>query len=95
MFDLSKLGDMVKNAYQMQEKLSKELAGKTVEASSGAGMVKVVMNGQFHLCSLQIEPAVLSMNDVSFLQDLIQSAINDANKQVKELVASQAKSMMA
>ncbi|MGZ3538685.1 MAG: YbaB/EbfC family nucleoid-associated protein, partial [Thermodesulfobacteriota bacterium] len=40
---------MLKQAQEMHAKISKlqeEMAGKTVEASSGGGMVNVVINGK-------------------------------------------------
>lgn len=93
MFDFNKLSEMVKNATQIQEKLSRELASKTVESSAGAGMVTIVMNGQFEVVSLHLDSTLISMNDVSFTQDLLKSAINDATKQVKQLMADQARSL--
>lgn len=93
MFDLNKLQDMIKNATQIQEKMSKELASKSVEASAGAGMVKINMNGQFEATSVFIEPSLLARNDLIFMQDLIQAAINDATQQVRRLMADQARSL--
>lgn len=94
MFDLSKLNDLMKNVSQMQEKMTQELGAKSIEASAGAGMVKVSMNGHFEATQILLDPTLLAMNDLAFTQDLIKSAINDAIKQVKQLVADQAKSMM-
>ncbi len=93
MFDFNKLQEMVKNATQIQEKLSRELAAKTIEASAGAGMVKISMNGQFEALSVCLEPSLVAMNDLNFMQDLIRSAITDATRQVKQLMAEQAKSL--
>ena len=93
MFDLNKLQDMIKNATQIQEKMSQELASKVVEASAGAGMVKISMNGQFEATKVYLEPSLVAMNDLNFMQDLIQAAMNDATKQVKRLMADQARSL--
>ncbi|MEI6805004.1 MAG: YbaB/EbfC family nucleoid-associated protein [Myxococcaceae bacterium] len=94
MFDVSKLNDLMKNAFQLQEKMTKELGSKSVEASAGAGMVKITMNGHFDVTTVSLDPSLLAMNDLDFTQDLIKSAINDAIKQVKQLVSDQAKSMI-
>ena len=94
MFDLTKLNDLMKNVSQMQEKMTQELGAKSIEASAGAGMVKVFMNGHFEATQIILDPALLGMNDINFMQDLIKSAVNDAIKQVKQLVAEQAKSIM-
>ena len=86
---------MMKQAQQMQERLQRELAETQVEASSGGGMVTVVMNGQKHVLRLTIDPEVVSQNDVEMLQDLIVAAINDAQRKVDEAVAGKMGGMMS
>ena len=78
---------MMKQAQQMQERLQTELAATEVEATSGGGMVTVVMNGQKQIRQLTIDPEVVSGDDVEMLQDLIVAAINDAQRKVDETVA--------
>lgn len=94
MFDMSKMGDLIKNAQQMQQKIWQELGSKTVESSAGGGMVRIVMNGNFQVVQVVLEPDLLAMNDAVFSQDLIRSAVNDAIEQVKRLYAEQAKSFL-
>ena len=56
----------------MQERLARvqeELAEKTVEASSGGGMVTAVVNGRQEIVSIRIEKEVVSPEDVELLQD--------------------------
>jgi len=75
------MGKMMKQAQQLQSrmlKLQEEMADKTVETSSGGGMVKVVANGRQQVLSIQIEKEVVDPDDVEMLQDLILAAINDA-----------------
>jgi DNA-binding YbaB/EbfC family protein len=75
------MGKMMKQAQQLQSKMLKlqeEMADKTVETSSGGGMVKVVANGRQEVLSIQIEKEVVDPDDVEMLQDLILAAINDA-----------------
>ncbi|MBS3741361.1 MAG: YbaB/EbfC family nucleoid-associated protein [Candidatus Cloacimonetes bacterium] len=84
--------DLLKQAQDMQKKISKsqkELANKTIEATSGGGMVKVVMNGNQDLLSLNIEKEVVDPDDVEMLEDLIIAAIEEAKKKVKEMVESE------
>ncbi len=86
MKDLNKL---FKTAKEMQEKLvrmNEELASKTVEASSGGGMVKVVMNGKQELLSIKIDPEVVDRDDVEMLEDLVLAAVNEARTKVVEMV---------
>lgn len=86
------LGKMMKQAQQLQAKMLKlqeELAEKTVETSSGGGMVKVVANGKQQLVSIQIEQEVVDPDDVEMLQDLILAAANDALAKAQEMVTEE------
>jgi DNA-binding YbaB/EbfC family protein len=83
------MGNMMKQAQKLQSKMLKlqeELAEKTVEASSGGGMVKVVANGRHQLLSIQIEKEVVDPDDLEMLQDLILAAVNDALLKSQEMV---------
>lgn len=77
---------LMKQMQQMQERVQKEIAAIEVEASSGGGMVKVVMDGEKHLKSLTIDPEVVSREDVEMLQDLVTAAVNEAARRVDETV---------
>jgi len=86
------LGKMMKQAQQLQAKMAKlqeELAEKTVETSSGGGMVKVVANGRQQLVSIQIEQEVVDPEDVEMLQDLILAAANDALAKAQDMVSGE------
>ena len=75
---------MMKQAQEMQERLKKQMAGMRVEATAGGGMVTVAVNGTKQLESIQIDPEVVSREDVEMLQDLIVAAVNDAGRKVDE-----------
>ena len=86
------MGNMMKQAQKLQAKMMKmqeELGGRTVEATSGGGMVKVVANGKQQIVSIQIEKEVVDPDDVEMLQDLVQAAINDALSKSQEMVSSE------
>ena len=86
------MGNMMKQAQKLQSKMLKmqeELAGRTVEASAGGGMVKVVANGRQQIVSIAIEPEVLDPEDVEMLQDLVLAAVNDALTKSQEMVSSE------
>jgi hypothetical protein len=70
-------------------KLQEELADKTVESSSGGGMVKVTANGRQQIVSIQIEDEVVDPDDVEMLQDLVLAAVNDALAKAQEMVSSE------
>jgi DNA-binding YbaB/EbfC family protein len=76
--------EMMQQAREMQDQLRKQLAETQVEASSGGGMVTVVMDGSKQLRSVRIDPEVVSASEVEMLQDLVQAAVNDASRKVDD-----------
>ena len=79
---------MFKQAQDMQSKLAEiqeGLADKTVEVSTGGGMVKVVANGRNEIISIHIDDELINMSDRGMLEDLITGAMNEVQKKVKEL----------
>ena len=85
---------MMKQAQKMQEQLQKDMEELRVEATSGGGMVTVVINGAKQLLSLTIDPEVVSKEDVEMLQDLILAAVNDAARKVDEQLGQQMNGLM-
>jgi DNA-binding YbaB/EbfC family protein len=78
-------GDIMKQAAQMQEKVQKiqaEIASAEVTGESGAGMVKVVMNGRHDVRNVAIDSDLMS-EDKELLEDLIAAAVNDAVRKVE------------
>lgn len=91
---LSSLGDVLKQAQQLQEQMSElqqQAAERTVEASAGGGMVKAVVNGRLEVLSIEIDPEALSAGDKEMLQDLIVAAVNQGIRQAQSLVAQEIK----
>ena len=86
--------EIMKQAQQMQERLQKQMTEMRVEASSGGGMVTVVVNGNKQIHSLKIDPEVVSKDDVEMLQDLILAAINDAQRKADEEISKTMGGMM-
>ena len=83
------MNNLMKQAQQMQAKLAmlqNELAEREVEASAGGGMVKVKVNGKQQLLSISINKECVDPNDVSTLEELIFTAVNQAMKQSQDMV---------
>lgn len=82
----------MKQAQKLQKKMlqaQQDLATKTVEASSGGGMVKVVANGAQKIESIILEKEVVDPEDVEMLQDLVLAAVNDALKKSQDMVSAE------
>ena len=89
---MKNMGNMMKQAQKLQAKMMKmqeELGSKTVEASSGGGMVRVVANGKQQIVSIEIEKEVVDPEDVEMLQDLALAAVNDALSKSQEMVSAE------
>ncbi|MCW8801092.1 MAG: YbaB/EbfC family nucleoid-associated protein [Desulfobacter sp.] len=89
---MKNMNSMMKQAQKLQKKMleaQKDLATKTVEASSGGGMVKVVANGAQKIESIVLEKEVVDPEDVEMLQDLVLAAVNDALKKSQDMVSSE------
>ncbi len=93
MFDPSKLGEMMQQAQQMQEKMQAELKTKTSEGQAGGGMVKVQVNGLYEVLSVKIDKAAIDPNDISLLEDLVRAAVGQALARVEEARMENARSM--
>lgn len=77
---------LMKQVQQMQERMQQEIQALRVEASSGGGVVKVVMTGEKLVLTLSIDPEVVNRDDVEMLQDLVLAAVNDAAHKVDEAI---------
>lgn len=89
---MNNMGGMLKKAQQMQKKMLKmqeELAERTVEVSTGGGMVKVVANGAPQVVAIEINPEVVDPEDVEMLQDLILGAVTEAITKAQEMVSEE------
>src|SRR5262249_35896941 len=81
-----------KQAQEIQgrvQKMQEELAGLEVEGQSGAGLVKVRVNGKFDARGLKIDPSLIKPEEAEILEDLIVAAFQDAK--AKAEAAMQAK----
>jgi hypothetical protein len=79
------LGDMMKQAQQMQEQMQKaqaQAADQKVTGESGAGLVSVEMNGRHDVSRVSIDQSLLT-EDKEILEDLLAAAVNDAVRKVE------------
>lgn len=81
------LGNMMKQAQQMQENMKKmqdQLALVEIEGVAGAGLVKVLMTCRNDVRRVTIDPSLMS-DDKDMLEDLIAAAMNDAVRKAEAL----------
>lgn len=85
MFDLRQIQKMQKELQERMEKVREELKQKTVEASSGGGMVTAVANGAQEIIAVKIKKEAIDEDDLEMLEDLVVAAVNLALEKSKEL----------
>ncbi|MBA4501255.1 YbaB/EbfC family nucleoid-associated protein [Marinobacterium marinum] len=80
------MGNLMKQAQKMQEEMQKaqeEVQRAEVEGESGAGLVKITMNGRHDVKAVQIDESLME-EDKEILEDLIAAAVNDAVRKVEQ-----------
>ncbi len=93
---MKNLGNLVKQAQKVKEemdRLQEEMGSKTVEASSGGGMVTAVVNGRQEIVSVKIDPEAAESGDLEMLQDLVVAAVNEALRKSRELFSQEVSKM--
>ncbi|MGR2859610.1 YbaB/EbfC family nucleoid-associated protein [Erwinia amylovora] len=86
MFGKAGLGNLMKQAQQMQDKMAQvqeEIAAMEVTGESGAGLVKVTINGSHSCRRVEVDPSLLE-DDKDMLEDLVAAAFNDAARRIAE-----------
>lgn len=86
------MNQIMKQAKKMQEDVTKaqeSLANKTYESTTGGGAVYVKINGEKKVQELKIQKEVVDPEDVEMLEDLIISAINEAENQAEQDAAKE------
>ncbi|MBP2315146.1 YbaB/EbfC family nucleoid-associated protein [Azospirillum soli] len=94
---MKNLGQMMKQAQQMQTKMAEmqnRLGEVEVTGQSGAGMVQVTINGKSEMKKVKLDKSIVDPNDTEMLEDLIVAAFNDAKTKAEQLVAEETQKMM-
>lgn len=89
---MKNLGNMLKQAQQMQSKMAEmqaKMSEMEVDGQSGGGMVKITLNGKGELRKLKVDPAIVDRDEVEVLEDLIVAAFNDAKAKVEAVMAEE------
>ncbi len=60
-----------------------KLGELSVEAESGGGLVKVVMNGKCEVTRIAIDPKAIDPNEKAMLEDLVTAAVNAAAEKAR------------
>ena len=83
---MADMNQLLKQAQKMQEQMQKaqeELARMEVTGESGAGLVKVTINGKHEVRRVELDPSLMT-EERALVEDLIAAAMNAAVKKVAD-----------
>ncbi|MEO1206741.1 MAG: YbaB/EbfC family nucleoid-associated protein [Pseudomonadota bacterium] len=83
MKDIMGMMSKVKDMQARMQKMQDELVELEFEGQSGAGLVKVLLNGKGEMKRLTIDPSLMKPDEVDILEDLIIAASQDAKTKVE------------
>jgi len=86
MKDLMKLMQQAQEIQGRVQQMQDELASLEIEGQSGAGLVKVTLNGKMEARAVKIDPSLVKPEEAEMLEDLILAAFQDAKGKVETAV---------
>ncbi len=89
---MKNLGQMMKQAQQMQERMAElqaRLDRMEIMGQSGGGLVQATLSGKGEVRRLKIDPSLINPAEAEVLEDLVAAAVNDARQRVEATVAEE------
>ncbi|MDD4095939.1 MAG: YbaB/EbfC family nucleoid-associated protein [Oscillospiraceae bacterium] len=83
----SNMNQLLQQAQKMQQaaqQAQEEIKNSRFDATSGGGVVKVVIGGDHEMKELTIDPSAVDPSDVEMLQDMIVAAYNEAQRKLED-----------
>jgi hypothetical protein len=88
MSDGPNLRDLMETWQRVQEKLNQakdDLGKKQVEAETGGGLVRCVVNGRSEVLAITIDPSLLGATEKKMVEDLVVGAVNLALERSRQV----------
>ena len=89
---MKNLGQMMKQAQQMQAKMAEmqaRLDQVEMTGASGGGLVQVTLTGKGEMRKIKVDKSLVDPNEIEVLEDLILAAFTDAKQRVESHVAEE------
>ena len=83
--DINKLMQQAQAMQKELEKASEQINETEFEGSASNGLVKVVINGENKVLSVDIDKSILNPDDKEMIEDLVMIAVNDAVSKADDL----------
>ncbi|NHE55884.1 YbaB/EbfC family nucleoid-associated protein [Cyclobacterium plantarum] len=98
MLDIMSMMNKVKEAQAKIKETQAQLVHLKAEGEVGAGMVKVIVNGDRKVLDIEIDPSLINEKDKDMMKDLIVGATNKAleniDVKIKEKMSAATAGMM-
>jgi nucleoid-associated protein EbfC len=91
MFDMMNMLGKVKELQTKMKEAQDNLVHLTESAESGAGMVKVTVNGKKQVVRLEVDPDIVKASEREVMQDLIVAATNKALANIEDKIKEELK----
>jgi nucleoid-associated protein EbfC len=88
------INNLFSKAKEVQDKLQKakeNLGNIHISAESGAGMVKVTVNGKKQINKLELDPDMIKPENKEIIEDLVIAAVNKALVDIDEKITEELK----
>jgi len=92
--NLKKLMKEAQKAQAKAAEVQEKLAAARVEGVAGGGLVRAVADGHGTIVGLEIKPEAIDPDDPEALADLVLVAVQEAQKNAKELAEREMQSTM-
>jgi nucleoid-associated protein EbfC len=89
---MKNLTDIMKQVQSMQSRMGDvqaKLESIQVQGQSGAGLVKVTMNGKSTVTAIEIDPSLMVPGEKEILEDLLVTALNDGKAKAEAIMTDE------
>ena len=89
---MTNLGEMMKQAQEMQAKMAEmqdKMGDLEVSGAAAGGMVEVTLNGKGEVRRIKVDPSLVDADEIEVMEDLIVAGFNDAKAKVEAQIAEE------
>ena len=93
---MKNLAGLMKQAQEMQNRMQEvqaRLEAMELQGESGAGLVRVTLNGKGEMKQVKLDPKLIDPSDIEMLEDLIVAAHRDAKTKLESAAAEEMQKM--
>lgn len=90
--NMGNMAGMMKKVQKLQAEMTKmqaELKKRTLEVTAGGGAVKIVIDGEKQIQSINFNRDMIDAEDLEMLEDLVAAAVNEAIHKVDDMMAKE------